>query len=427
MSADALLDAFAEQIEPYPFGNGHPRFWGWVNPPPTVMGIFADALAAAMNPSVAGGNHASVYVERQVIAWFRQMLGFPIESMGLLVSGGSMATLTGLAVARHVKTGGMVRQKGMQGLNKRLTVYTGTEGHSCIRKAVEMLGIGGDHLRLIPCDEAFQMRVPELEEAIQRDIEAGFQPMAVAASAGTVNTGAIDPLDEIADLCARYKLWMHVDGAYGLPAILSRQYGAALTPIQRADSVAMDPHKWLSVPVEAGLALVRDGAAMRDAFSFVPPYLRTDNDPHGVGGPVWLSEYGFQQTRGFRALKVWMALRYHGLSGYAACISQHIALAEYLADRVRETPELEMLAPQRLSIVCFRFAPPSLQGEETRLDALNRALLREMQLGGEVFVSGTVLNGKFALRACIINSYSRREDMDLLVKVTCALGRKLVA
>ncbi len=424
---ETVLANFAARVEPYPFGNGHPRFFGWINSPPEVIGVFAEALAAAMNPSVAGGNHAAVYVERQVVNWFKTLLGFPPDGMGLLVSGGSMATLTALAVARHVgaaRAGLDVRARGLQGHAQRLVIYTGEEGHSCIRKAVELLGLGGDALRVIPSDDQYRMRVPELEAQIRRDLDAGHQPLAVAASAGTVNTGAIDPLAEIAEVCGRHDLWLHVDGAYGGPAILVDRYRAALEPLALADSVALDPHKWLYVPVEAGLVLVRDAAAMRDAFSLVPSYLRTDGSPTGVGGLPWFSEYGVQQTRGFRALKVWMALKHRGLDGYAAAIERNIALAEHLAARIREHPDLELIA-SGMSVVCFRYAPPTLRADLDRLDALNKALLEDVQLGGRAFLSSTVLRGRFVLRACIVNPRTAREDVDALLDLICETGARL--
>lgn len=422
--ADVLLDEVAASVLPYPFGNGHPRFYAWVNSPPAVIGVFADALAAAMNPSCAGGNHAAIYVERAVIGWFRQLLGFPPASMGLLVSGGSLATLTGLAVARHVKADRDVRAAGLQGQDPPLVVYTSAEGHSCIRKAVELLGIGSENLRMIPVDQQRRMHVSELEMQVERDRAAGYHPIAVAASAGAVNSGAIDPLAEIAGVCQRHNLWLHVDGAYGAPAILTRRYHDELAALALADSVALDPHKWLYVPVEAGLALVRDGQAMRDAFSLVPPYLRTDGDPNGVGGLPWFSEYGIQQTRGFRALKVWMALKYHGTEGYAAAIERDCALAEHVAARVDASPDLERVAAN-LSIICFRYVPPALTGDDARLDALNRALLDEVQLGGRAFLSSTTLDGRFVLRACIVNPRTTREDVDALIDLVRDTGARL--
>ena len=412
-SVDALLDDFATRVACYPFGNGHPRFAGWVNSPPTPIGIFAEALAAAMNPSVAGGNHAAVYVERAVLGWFRELVGFPAGAMGLLVSGGSMAALTALAVARHTRAGFDVRSEGLQGGHPRLTVYQSAETHACYRKAVELLGIGGNALRVVPVDGALRMDVQALAQVIRRDVQDGHRPVAVVASAGTVNTGAIDPLDAIADVCAETGVWMHVDGAYGAPAILSDAYRAALAPLARADSVALDPHKWLYVPVEAGLVLVRRGEAMRDTFSLVPPYLRTDGNAAGVGGPPWFSEFGFQQTRGFRALKVWMALRHHGVDGYRRAIEGDLALADYLAERVRSSARLELLEPRELSIVCFRCAFPGAGPEE--LDSLNQRVVEAVQLGGEAFLSSTVVDGRFWLRACFVNPLMRKDDVDALL------------
>jgi aromatic-L-amino-acid/L-tryptophan decarboxylase len=418
---DAILDEFARAIAPYPFGNGHPRFWGWINSPPAVMGIFADQLAAAMNPSVAGGNHAAVHLERQVVRWFAEILGLPATSMGILVSGGSMANLTALAAARHAKAGFDVRARGLQSGDQRLVVYMSEEGHGCVRKAIEMLGIGHESLRVIPVNDRLEMRVDVLAKTIDRDVLDGYRPIAVAASAGTVNTGAIDDLEAIADVCRDRDLWFHVDGAYGAAAVLSSRYRDRLAPLSRADSIAIDPHKWLYVPVEAGLVLVRDGDNLRSAFSLVPPYLRTDGDPRGVGGPPWLSEFGFQQSRGFRALKVWMALKYYGTAGYAKAIDHNLALASYLADRVAADSQLELMAPPSLSAVCFRVVPADVVGDE-RLNDLNKAVLEGLQLSGRAFLSSTVLSGRFVLRACIVNPLSAQRDVDELLAAVRALA-----
>ena len=428
-SADSILQEFAERIEPYPMGNGHPRFYAWVNSPPTPVGIFADALAAAMDPSCAGGNHAAIYVEHAVLNWFRDLLGFPPASMGLLVSGGSMANLTGLAVARHViceRSGIAVRQAGLQRMERPLVLYIGAEGHGCIRKAAELLGIGGDYTRVVPSDSALRIRPDALEETVRADLQSGLRPFAVAASAGTVNTGAIDPVEEIAEVCGGHGLWLHIDAAYGGPALLSTDYGEQLkSALSLADSIALDPHKWLYVPVEAGLVMVKNGEAMRDAFSHVPPYLRTDGSLTGVGGPPWFSEYGFQQTRGFRALKIWMALKYHGIEGYRRLIDHDISLARHLASLIEAAPDMEMLAPQNLSIVCFRYAPPSLGGDDEQLNALNKRLLETLQLSGEAFLSSTLLHGRFALRACIVNHHARRQDIDFLVQLVREIGESV--
>ena len=400
-SSDDILDAFARDIAPYPFGNGHPRFFGWVNSPPTEIGIFADALAAAMNPSVAGGDHAAVYVERQVVRWFAEMLGFPAGAMGLLVSGSSAAALTGLAVARlHAcrRLGHDVRADGLPGV--ALRVYATAEAHSCHQKAIELLGLGRKAMRVVPSDRALRARPEALDAMIREDVAAGHQPMAVIASAGTVNTGAIDPIEHIADICARHGVWLHVDGAYGAPAVLTEAYAEPLKAIGRADSLAVDPHKWLSVPVEDGLVIVRDAELMRDTFSLVPPYLRTEGEP-------WLSEYGIQQTRGFRALKTWMALRYHGIEGYAQRIANDCALAGRLAEMVRGRSDLELWEPTSLSIVCFR---------RKGTDEKNRAVLRDIQHSGKAFLSSTILDGRFWLRACFVNHLTTEGDLDILMR-----------
>jgi glutamate/tyrosine decarboxylase-like PLP-dependent enzyme len=424
---DALLDEFASKVASYPFGNGHPRFFGWVNSPPTIIGVFAEALAAAMNPSCAGGNHAAIYVERQVLECFKKLIGFPEKgSMGLLVSGGSMASLTGLAVARHVKLPG-VRKEGMQNLHRRAVAYMSVEGHTCMRKALELLGFGSDNIRAIPVDGSLKMQVPQLEATILRDLESGNLPVVVAASAGTASTGTIDPLHDIREVCHRHGVWFHIDAAYGGPAVLTTRYKDELSGLKDADSLALDPHKWMYVPVEAGLSLVRDGAAMRDAFSLVPPYIRTEGNSAGVLGLPWFSEYGFQQTRGFRALKVWMALKFHGLDGYTASIERDLALADQLAERARQYGDLQLMAEPSLSIVCFRFAPLSMRDDVEKLNQLNKRLLEAIQLSGNAFLSSTTINGAFCLRACVINHRSTEQDIDFLVAHVQQIGERLTA
>jgi aromatic-L-amino-acid/L-tryptophan decarboxylase len=426
VSPDEILRIFSDTIEPYPFGNGHPRFWGWINSPPAVMGIFADALAAAMNPSCAGGNHAAIHVEHQVLHWFRDLLRFPAGSMGLLVSGGSMATMTALAVARHVKSGVDVRRDGLRGAPQPFAFYLTSEGHSCARKAIELLGFGSASIRTVPTAADFTMDVEALDAALVRDRDEGVRPIAVVATAGTTNTGAIDACAAVADVCRRHDVWMHVDAAYGGPAIMSDEYGDALGALSYADSVALDPHKWLFVPVEAGLVFVKDGDAMRSAFSLVPPYIRTTGSAGDVYGLPWFSEYGFQQTRGFRALKVWMAMQQFGLDGYKAAIEENIALARYLADCVRTAPDFALMAPPSLSVVCFRYVDGALTSED-RIAGVNRMILEKLQLGGEAFITSTELAGRFVLRACIVNYRSTRDDVDRMLDAVRAIGRAVAA
>jgi len=423
---DEILRLFTETIEPYPFGNGHPRFWGWVNSPPAVMGIFADALAAAMNPSCAGGNHAAIHLERQVLRWFREILGFPAEAMGLLVSGGSMATMTALAVARHVHSGVDVRRDGLRAARQPYAFYMTSEGHSCARKAIELLGFGSASIRTVPVASDYRMDVRALDAEVARDRDVGVRPIAVIATAGTTNTGAIDDLAAIAEVCRRRGVWLHVDAAYGGPAILSGEYRDPIAPVAHADSVALDPHKWLFVPVEAGLVMIKDGEAMRSAFSLVPPYIRSTTSAGEVYGSPWFSEYGFQQTRGFRALKVWMALQQCGVDGYRTAIEENIALAAYLAHRVERDADFALMAPRSLSVVCFRYVNPAMETEE-RIAAVNRAILERVQLSGEAFISSTELAGRFVLRACIVNYRSRRGDIDRMLDAIRSTGHALIA
>lgn len=414
---DTVLREFLDRVAPYPFGNGHPRFFAWVNSPPHPLGVYAEALAAAMDPSVAGGNHAAVHIERQVVRWFADLTGFGDRGTGLLVSGGSMATLTAFAVARHRAAGRAgidVRTEGLQGHPGRFVLYLGAEGHAAARKAADLLGIGSANVRTIASDDRYRMRPDLLDRAIRRDLADGHVPVAAMASAGTTNTGALDPLGAIADVCAEHEVWLHVDGSYGGPAILLlEQYRQDAAALARADSLAMDPHKWLYVPVDAGLVLLRDRQSARAAFSLVPPYLRTE-DSDGVGGGVWFSEYGFEQTRPFRALKVWMMLRHLGTAGYRDLIAHDLAVADRLAAAVAAAPDLELLA-HGLSVVCFRCRPEKLAGDAARLDALNRRVLAAVQLGGRAFLAGTSIDGVFALRACVVNPGTRPEDADALV------------
>jgi glutamate/tyrosine decarboxylase-like PLP-dependent enzyme len=377
-----------------------------------------------MNPSVAGGNHAAVHIEHQVVAWFREMLGWPDDAAGQFVSGASMATLTALAVARTRAVGraGLdVRSQGMQGLPSRFVLYAGAEAHSCVRKAAELLGLGAEHVHILQSDEHFRVRADDLRAQIRRDRSAGMHAVAAVASVGTVNTGAIDPIDDIADVCDEHDVWLHVDGAYGAPAVaLCDRYSARRGALSRVESLALDPHKWLYVPVDAGLVLVRDAEAVRDTFSLVPSYLRTDGEPSGVTGPTWFSELGFEQTRGFRALKVWMSLKNLGVDGYRALIEHDLDMAARLAARVEAERDLELIATG-LSVVCFRYAPPY---GERGLDELNRALLLELQLGGRSFISGTTVGGRFALRACMVNPRTSGSDIDALVETVISTGER---
>jgi glutamate/tyrosine decarboxylase-like PLP-dependent enzyme len=329
-----------------------------------------------------------------------------------------MATLTALAVARHRATaarGWDVRAEGLHGDGRpRLVLYTSAEGHSCVRKSAELLGLGGDAVRVLPTDAAFRMDLGALASAVARDRAAGLAPFCVSATAGTVGTGAFDPLDALADFCAAQDLWLHVDGAYGALAAAAPEVAERCRGLARADSLALDPHKWLSVPVECGCVLVRDGQLLRDTFSFVPSYLRTE-EGKGFGGLPWFSEYGFQQTRGFRALKLWLVLQQLGRAGVQRHLARHLALARTLADLVDAAPDLERLAPVELSIVCFRFVPPGGDRDPAATDALNKRIMEVVQAEGRAFLTNATVGGRFALRACVLHYGTSESDLELLV------------
>ena len=425
VAPEAILERFTADVLPYPMGNGHPRFFGWVNSPPAPMGILAELLAAAMGPSCAGGDHAASYLERCVVRWLMELVTFPVAgSMGILVSGGSMASLTGLATARQraaVEDGWPIRERGVYGWGERLTMYMSSEAHTTLYKAAELLGLGAESVRAIPASADFRMDMPALRAAIAADRAAGLRPFCVVGTAGSVSTGAIDPLDEIADLCAEEHLWFHIDGAYGAVGVLDPRVASSYAGMERADSLALDPHKWLSVPVECGCALVRDAALLRDTFSMVPAYLRTE-EGKGFGGLPWFSEYGFQQTRGFRALKLWMTLQHAGREGIAAMISRQNELARELGEIVASAPDFELLADVTLSICCFRYVPPGRELSEADLDALNKRIMERVQAGGAAFLTQASVHETFALRANILHYATTSQDIEALVAIVREAG-----
>ena len=429
VAPETVLERFRTAVMPHAMGNGHPRFFGWVNSPPAPVGIVADFLAAAMNPSCAGGDHAAIYVERAAVRWLMELIGFPTDgSMGLLASGGSAATLIALAAARHRaarEDGWNVRTEGLQHARPSLRLYVSPDGHSCIQKAAEIHGLGVDAIHKVATDERNRIDVESLRAAIAADRAAGHRPFCVAASAGTVGTGAIDPLDRIADLCASERLWLHVDGAYGAVGAALPSHRARYAGLERADSVVLDPHKWLSVPVECGAVLVRDSRLLREAFSLVPDYLRTEAD-RGFGGLPWYSEYGIQQTRGFRALKLWMTLKHLGRDGVRELVAQHLSLARHLAELVDAAPDLERLSHVELSIVCFRYVPPTLKGADgAALDALNKRVMEEVQASGAAFLTQTTLDGRFVLRACVLHYATTESDLAALIDMVRSTGARL--
>lgn len=426
MAPQALGEVYEELqkvLMPFPMGNIHPRFWMWYMGSGSFSGALAEFLSAIDGSNLGGGNNAAAYMDNQVVAWLKQMMGFPAESSGTLVSGGSMANIIGLTAARNAKAGVDLRAEGVAAMPKPLRFYGSDQIHSCHQKAVELLGLGNKALRRVPSLPDFRMDVTALKEMIAKDRAAGLRPAAVIATAGTVNTGAIDDLPAIAALCRAEDMWFHVDGCIGALIAIAPENGHLVAGLEQADSMALDPHKWLHVPFEAGCALVHDAALHRDTFAVHPEYL--EEKPRGIAANEYLHDYNLQTSRAFRALKVWMTLKEHGVEKFGRLIDQNIAQAQTLARMVDATPELKLMAPTTINITCFRYEPGPLSEEDLR--ALNTEIMLRLQEAGIAAISDTTVAGRHSLRVAICNHRTRTDDLEILVREVLRIGAEVAA
>ena len=428
--ADELLAETARLLFEHSTYNGHPRFLAYITSSAAPIGALGDLLAATINPNVGGWalSPVATEIEAQTVRWIAELLGYPTDCGGLLVSGGNMANFVGFLAARRVRAPFNVRTEGMAACDEGpLRVYASAETHTWIHKAADLFGLGTDAIRWIETDDDQRMLVPALLDAVAADRAEGATPLLVVGTAGSVSTGAIDPLEEIAALCRDEGIWFHVDGAYGAPAAVLPDAPADLKALAHADSVAIDPHKWLYAPLEAGCVLVRDPQALLDTFTYRPPYYAFDEGPDA---PISYVDYGPQNSRGFRALKVWLGLRQVGREGYVRMISDDIALARELHRLASEDPELEAWTTS-LSITTFRYVPadvePGTAEAEEYLNGLNEELRDKLERGGETYISNAVVDSAYLLRACVVNFRTSVEDIAALPGIVTRVGAEIHA
>jgi glutamate/tyrosine decarboxylase-like PLP-dependent enzyme len=420
---DQIYEEFKEHILPYTIGNIHPRFWGWVIGTGTPIGIIAEMLAATMNTNHGGFDQSSVYVELQVLQWFKTLFGYPEESTGLLVSGGSMANLIGLTVARYAKVD-EVRTRGLFDIGQQFIVYGSTEMHSSLDKAMELLGLGRNALRKILVNDQYEIDLNALEEQISKDRAEGFVPICIIGNAGTVNTGATDDLHALATLCEKENLWFHVDGAFGAITKLTPNYQHLANGMERADSIAFDLHKWMYIQYEAGAILIKNPETHYKTFALTVDYL-AHGDRGVMGSSTWFNDLGVQLSRGFKALKVWMSIKEHGMTKYGKVVEQNILQAQYLTKLVESEEQLELLAPTSMNIVCFRYVG---ENKDTgTLNHLNQEIIYTLHENAVAIPSYTMINGNYAIRVAITNHRSRKSDFDELVRAVIFFGHQLEA
>ena len=416
---------YVRYVLPHQIGNSHPRFWGWEAGSGTVMGMFAELLAASTDAVSGAFSYLSNnYVEMQVLDWCKSLLGYPLSASGLLTSGCSASNLIALAVARHARAGFDLRNRGMQGAPRPMIVYCSEEAHSSIQKAVELLGFGNDSLRRVPVNPLMQIDLAALKAAIRSDRANGLLPICVVGVAGTTNTGAIDDLPGLADICSAEGLWFHLDGAFGAWAAIAPRFRHLVAGLERADSLAFDLHKWMYLQYPIGCVLVRNADEHRRAFSLTPTYLAHGEGERGLTGAdvPWLSDYGFELSRGFHALKAWMTIKEQGIAKYGRLIQQNIDQAQFLGRLVDAAPELELALPVSLNVVCFRYVRPGL--DEASLDRLNKRIEVELQERGIAVPSIVRIRGRNYLHVAITNHRSRRDDFEALVREAIRIGEE---
>lgn len=424
--SEEVYREYIQYILPYQIGNSHPRFWGWVVGTGTVMGMYAEMLAAATDAIVGTCSFLSNnYVEMQILDWCKTLLGYPNTASGLLTSGCSASNLIGLAVARNAKAGFDLRNHGMRAAPRQMTIYCSAEAHSSIQKAVELLGFGSNALRRVPVNESLQIDLTALKEVIKDDRENGLFPICVVGVAGTTNTGAIDDLEGLADICQEEGLWFHIDGAFGAWAAIAPRSKHLVAGMERADSLAFDLHKWMYLPYPIGCVLIRNADEHRCAFSLTPAYLAHGEGERGLTGidVPWICDYGFELSRSFQALKAWMTIKEQGTDKFGRLIQQNIDQAHYLAGLVDASPKLELALPVSLNVVCFRYIRQNL--DDAALDNLNKQIEIELQEQGIAVPSIVSIRGKNYLHIAITNHRSRREDFDLLVQEVIRIGNEL--
>jgi glutamate/tyrosine decarboxylase-like PLP-dependent enzyme len=416
-----IFEEMRENLFPYAMGNIHPRFWAWYMGSGDFTGALADFLAAIDGSNLGGGDTAANLADQQVTRWLIEMTGFPEGASAALVSGGSMANIVGLTAARNAMAGVDLHQDGVAAIKAPLCFYASDQVHNCHMKAMNLLGLGGKALRRVPSDELLRMDMHALRQAVAEDRAKGLRPACVIATAGTTNSGAIDPLPAIADLCRAEGLWMHVDGCIGALIAIDPDHRHLVAGMERADSLALDLHKWLHAPFDVGCAVLRDRAAHRGTFAEQAEYLNPA--ARGVAAGEFLCDFTPETTRGFRALKVWMMLKHHGAGKFGRLIGQNIEQARHLASLIEAAPELELMGTPETSIVCFRHQPGGLTEEALR--AHNRELLMRLQESGIAVPSDTTIRGRYWLRVAICNHRTRNEDLDLLVREVRRIGEEL--